>query len=939
MQIKSLIALLAVLVPATLHAQTVVTVTGGLTASTVTESLGASPSSTASTNSAAIQNALNSGGLVTLSQCGTYQINQPLVVGSGTHFVKSDCATLQLAAGSNTNMLVNSAYTQRGFVSTGPTLSSTSATGCPTYTIGGVAGRIYAQFSGGTGIGAVGYMTVSGGVPTGSVTMLNGGSYYTSVPTSGTFTNGAGTAQCSTSSTGTFTGGTIAAGSLKTVTLTWSSGSADVTVTWPTNLPSTFSAGQTYVAIFGNANPTAFNGVFPIESCGSNPCSNGNTFTYRMFYIPASAPSGTTVALQADANITVEGGTWDYNFANQSNVAGTIAGDTILISAAQNVHLKNLTFLNPTQDEVLYGMVRDFFILDSGDASTTTYSTTPAILLQFSLGQGPIFNSKIERISTLGNDDGATMMNYVGDSYQLVALSQGDVINSGIDHINRFNQNASGSSGLLAFFPGGGGFKMTGVYATNITGVVNTQGGTQPSACVSVQGTPYHSTAVSFSGSPAITGTNNFYPGLPVEFTTSASLPAGFNTKTTYYVISAGLSSTSFEVSASIGGSAVTYTGSGSGTMTVVGTPLLDQLFVDNISCSADWSFRIGSITTGIPLIANNISLDHITCNEVNVSGQTSGQTCVYVDPNTTVQNLTIDNLLAGDEQLLNTVNVPAYIYVDGTIKNFNILHPNLFASSAPANPSQLFRLSQTANIGRMVISGLTQPYGTWVGILAAGNSNTPTIIIRDSTIGAVVGISSPSPVNAIFENNIFVGTTSGMFQIDGADALAPFTATAFFRNNTLSGGAIFHGYVGGSGNAINYQALDEGGNSPNVLTLPSGSSLTATFNPVNPCTIGVPTISAGFNTNGTVSASGTACTFLVTVGSGTATNTGVLTFPAVPNAWQCMVTNQNRAALILQTNTPSPTSITVTNYSLTSPFPATTFTASDSLLFTCSAR
>lgn len=54
--------------------------------------------------------------------------------------------------------------------------------------------------------------------------------------------------------------------------------------------------------------------------------------------------------------------------------------------------------------------------------------------------------------------------------------------------------------------------------------------------------------------------------GQPVSFTTTGALPTGLTAGTTYYVIAAGFTADTFEVSATIGGSAVNTTGSQSGT-------------------------------------------------------------------------------------------------------------------------------------------------------------------------------------------------------------------------------------------------------------------------------------------------------------------------------------------------------------------------------------
>jgi hypothetical protein len=71
------------------------------------------------------------------------------------------------------------------------------------------------------------------------------------------------------------------------------------------------------------------------------------------------------------------------------------------------------------------------------------------------------------------------------------------------------------------------------------------------------------------NASPAvITILNTCVAGDMVVFATTGALPTGLTAGTTYYVISAGLSSSQFEVSATSGGSAINTSSAGSGTHT-----------------------------------------------------------------------------------------------------------------------------------------------------------------------------------------------------------------------------------------------------------------------------------------------------------------------------------------------------------------------------------
>jgi hypothetical protein len=73
---------------------------------------------------------------------------------------------------------------------------------------------------------------------------------------------------------------------------------------------------------------------------------------------------------------------------------------------------------------------------------------------------------------------------------------------------------------------------------------------------------------ISIASPAVITMTNTCAAGDMVVFATTGALPTGLTAGTTYYVISAGLSSSQFEVSTTLGGSAVNTSGSQSGTQT-----------------------------------------------------------------------------------------------------------------------------------------------------------------------------------------------------------------------------------------------------------------------------------------------------------------------------------------------------------------------------------
>lgn len=105
----------------------------------------------------------------------------------------------------------------------------------------------------------------------------------------------------------------------------------------------------------------------------------------------------------------------------------------------------------------------------------------------------------------------------------------------------------------------------------------------QPSNTGTGQGTPTFT-----NGSAVINQTAHGYvANQPVFFTTTGTLPTNFSPQTVYYVIATGLTANAFEVSATVGGSAISAGSAGSGTHT------------------ANGGIQVGSAVTGFETPAN----------------------------------------------------------------------------------------------------------------------------------------------------------------------------------------------------------------------------------------------------------------------------------------------------------------------------------------------
>ena len=111
---------------------------------------------------------------------------------------------------------------------------------------------------------------------------------------------------------------------------------------------------------------------------------------------------------------------------------------------------------------------------------------------------------------------------------------------------------------------------------------------------------------VTFTNSSAsISGTNSYVAGQVVNFNTTGGLPTNFATGTPYYVISTGLSSSAFEVSATLGGSAITAGSAGSGTQTSVQSHVGKIYNATNITGATCTSGTTTLTTAGLPSDSN----------------------------------------------------------------------------------------------------------------------------------------------------------------------------------------------------------------------------------------------------------------------------------------------------------------------------------------------
>jgi hypothetical protein len=161
----------------------------------------------------------------------------------------------------------------------------------------------------------------------------------------------------------------------------------------------------------------------------------------------------------------------------------------------------------------------------------------------------------------------------------------------------------SGNFGGNATFPGatnyGGPYEIT----WDGNGRLDMGNGTWTETNLVTPGT----CTISIANPAVITFANSFAIDQEVVFTTTGALPTGLSFNTTYYVISAGLSGSSFQVSATRGGSAIVTSGTQSGTHTCTGTYSKNQ--------NGRWSSRFDGVSPVIRATQSAGGTTHLQCN------------------------------------------------------------------------------------------------------------------------------------------------------------------------------------------------------------------------------------------------------------------------------------------------------------------------------------
>jgi len=233
------------------------------------------------------------------------------------------------------------------------------------------------------------------------------------------------------------------------VSLSWSSGPV-LTITWTAHGVTTAD----YVVVEG-VTQTQYNQVFKVRTV-----PDANTITVMMPRVPTASPTGTPVARKCTRNFTISGGTWDYNYSNNSSAAGLDRMISIIGFAAE-FQISGAKFVGVYKYGINTGAAMNYSITDCYMDATDTGSSSELLKTY-----GPNRDGVVNGLRGRGTDDFASIQPREDNAFSAYRWTFGDIINF---RGSNYSGNSSNGQAIVPIYCDDN-YIATDIFLSNIDG-------------------------------------------------------------------------------------------------------------------------------------------------------------------------------------------------------------------------------------------------------------------------------------------------------------------------------------------------------------------------------------------------------------------------------------------------------------------------------------
>jgi hypothetical protein len=205
------------------------------------------------------------------------------------------------------------------------------------------------------------------------------------------------------------------------VTPSWSSGYT-ASIQWTAHGK---SVGN-YIWLSGGT-PSMFIGVFHILSV-----TDANNFVIDLVRLPTGVPAGSWVACDADENVSLTGGVWNYDGLTNFNVSNDTTKHALVLSGVVGLRVTNVTVDNAHKYCFATGALNDARFNNIG----THFNYADCLKMY-----GPCFNTHVDGLWGKTGDDSVTFQSKEGALYTQFAWTFGDIINCSVRNVNTYSEH------------------------------------------------------------------------------------------------------------------------------------------------------------------------------------------------------------------------------------------------------------------------------------------------------------------------------------------------------------------------------------------------------------------------------------------------------------------------------------------------------------------